>query len=211
MQSCSVIFAKVFAFPALLATLFATAPALAAPRMDERLYDLGSRICADIANGALEVPGAQSHIDNIDAVGGERSEFCHCVGEEFGLNPAQKARMEISEGEAAADAMLEILMTNMQICSAGHMAYGELITSKDDAWQCRQIVDGDRKMRGLDMKPVQAAMKEHGLDREDICTCAAGFITAMEDLIDAKPLGMDMPSASYQMQMATGIRHCANL
>ena len=204
-------FPQSFAFAALLISHLAAAPALAAPKMDERLYDLGTRICVDIANGDLDVPGAQSYIDKIDAVDGERAEFCHCVGHEFGLNPAQKARMEISEGEAAADAMLEIILTNMNICSAGHLIYADLITTKDDAWQCRQVVDGDRKLRGLDLKTVQAAMKEYQMDREDVCGCAAGFITAMEDLIDAKPVGMEMPSASYQMQMATGIRLCAHL
>jgi hypothetical protein len=188
---------KAFAFCGFLSLALSALCAQAAPAMDDRLYDLGARICADVANGALDLPGAREAFDKVDAVSWERAEFCHCVGQEFGLNPAQKARMAASEGEAAGEALVQILRSNLRLCTPGQIVYGDLPTSKDDAWQCRQVIDGDRSFAGLEMTEVRAEMRALGKDREDICGCAAGYITAVEDLIDA-----------YQMQMATGILRC---
>lgn len=116
--------------------------------------------------------------------------------------------MAAREGEAAGEALLQILLSNMRFCTPGQIVRANLLTSKDDAWQCRQVLDEDRSFTGLEISELRAEMSARGKDRAGICGCAAGYITAVEDLIYAKPPTMAPPRAADQMQMATGIARC---
>ncbi|MFC0280426.1 hypothetical protein ACFOHK_01980 [Falsigemmobacter intermedius] len=182
--------------------------AQAAPQMDTRLYDLGRDICGQIADGELPVPGTAELIERVDAFGWERSEFCHCVGEEFGLNPAQKARMAAEEGDGAAEALVEIIRSNMLLCQPGGRIYSDLHVTKDDYWQCGQVLDGAAPLPGFDLRATLREMRAAGRDREALCTCAAGWLTLVDDLIEVKPPSAEVRIPAYEMQLATGIRAC---
>jgi|GEM_PF-5614058 len=182
--------------------------AQAAPPMDRQLYDLGRSICSQISDGDLPVPGTSELIGRVDAFGWDRAEFCHCVGEEFGLNPAQKARMAAEEGDGAAEALVEIIRSNMLICQPGGRFYGDMHVTKDDYWQCGQVLDGATKLPGLDLKATLREMRAANRDREALCTCAAGWLTLVDDLIEVKPPSAEVLIPAYQMQLATGIRVC---
>lgn len=180
----------------------------AAPQMDKGLYDLGSGICADIANGALSLPGTGGMIDRVDAHGWERSEFCHCVGSEFGLNPMQRARMQAAEGEAASAAMLMILQSNMSFCLPGERLYLDLITSKEDVYECRRLLDGELQPAGFDLSKARRLQKDGAHSTDRLCECAAGYLTSVEEFTGPRAGADGALTPDYEMQLATGVMHC---
>lgn len=191
-----------------LLTLGLVAAGANPPQMNKGLYDLGSSICADIANGAMDFPAAKAPLERVDELNWERSEFCHCVGSEFGLNTAQQARMAATSEADMGEVMAEILTANLLICEPGERAYGYNPKEADDILQCEETLAGRRNLPGFDLKRFKTAMQDEARDPDGLCDCTAGYIATIESLIDVKPPSAEQLTPSYKMHLATGMQVC---
>lgn len=175
-------------------------PAVSAEMEDHQLYRIGDEACTKGLDGAgLEVFA--------DAVGGDPSRFCACVGAQFVENAdLQTFRMDMADNEDdVAAVFVEILRENMSVCLPSLLddedfIDGDLVgvegyeengadgsqdgpdwSSMPDQAHCEFAIEGLLEPDDFDRAYVQDWISDSGIGAEDLCFCAAAI---MEDFAD---------------------------
>jgi hypothetical protein len=191
---------RAIALTTLVALYLFTQPAQAADIEDDPNYRIGDEACTNM----LDKPGFEIYAE---AVGGDPSTFCACVGTQFVENePLQSFRIDMAVGERETTRVFaEILDENMSACFpqsdddddvidgdlVGAEGYDENFadgyqdgpnwSAMPDQANCEFAIDGLLEPANFDRDYIGAWLVDSGLGAEDLCFCAAAV---MEDHAD---------------------------
>jgi hypothetical protein len=190
---------RLTAFTTLATYALLIQPAMSGNFEDDPMYQLGDLACSRV----LDDKGFETYAD---AVGGDPSAFCGCVGAEFVANePLQSFRMDMASETESAEVFAEILMENMDACLAsgtldGDFIDGDLVdvegfeenfsegfqdgpnwAEMPDRAHCELAIEGHLEPIDFDRGYIKDWIRDSGVGAEDLCTCAAAM---MEDTTD---------------------------
>ncbi len=177
-----------------LIALFLTFAPAQADDVRKGLYELGFDICAKSMGNEISFFDGDQFREAVDAVSWERSEFCHCVGDEYATT---------GDAELLKDMVDEIfndedyfatnftMHQNMTRCLPGQVKSEAEDSStvepdtastsdfdENDVRLCQLAFDGEFPVPSFRADETLAEMKKGKQSRSGVCTCAARHIAA---------------------------------
>ena len=177
-----------------LTALFLTFAPAQADDVRKGLYEISRDICAKSMAGEISFFDGDQFREAVDAVSWERSEFCHCVGDEYATT---------GDAELLKDMVDEIfndedyfatnftMHQNRTKCLPGQLkpdaddsAAAEPGTAsasdfdENDVRLCELAFDGEFPVPSFRADEALAKMKKGKQSRSEVCTCAARHIAA---------------------------------
>lgn len=197
----------------------------------QQRYDMGKRICSMVLDDTLNPIQGAKYSDEVDAAKWERSEYCHCVAEEFADDPNDRFGLMKATGDAEAQAMLVKIEDALQSCrpNAGNNAdlaenddlyerdavlpdYApadpKLAIDEDDRNMCKMFVDGTHLIPGFTAETVNTRLTRTGQMAAEMCTCAARKMSAKAKQLEEEIEGADNPSVIYSSALGGAINSC---
>lgn len=197
----------------------------------QQRYDMGKRICSMVLDDTLKPIDGAKYRDEVDAANWERSEYCHCVGEEFADDPDDRFGLMQATGDAEAKAMLAKIEDALQTCRPGAGNNADLADSDDpyeldavlpdyvpanpelaidetDREMCRMFVDDATLIPGFTSETVNRRLTRTGQSAADLCACSARKMTAKAKQLEKEIAGADNPSVIYSSTLGGAIHTC---
>lgn len=197
----------------------------------QQRYDMGRRICSMVLDDALKPIEGAKYRDEVDAANWERSEYCHCVGEEFADDPNDRFGLMKATGDAEAEAMLAKIEDALQSCRPGASNNADLAESEDpydldavlpdyvaadvrlkidesDREMCQMFVADATLIPGFISESVNKRLKRTGQSANDLCTCSARKMTAKARQLEKEIENSPNPSVIYASTLGGAIHTC---